>query len=210
MRYDPERHIWAPLAVAEVVALLAGCGSRWWLSGGWAVDHWLGAGTRDHADIDISTLRSGLSEVLRCLPADLIAMAARRGQLSPIGSALDDPQLHNIWVYAAHLDRWVLQINLEAGDETRWRYRRDERIALPWTRAVSVIRSVPTGSPGTQLLWKSADPRPRDHADLAAVLGRLDVSERSWLLESVRTAHPGSPWAHGTALSAEQDRNTPR
>src|SRR4029078_7200191 len=29
----------------------------WWIPGGWALDLWLGRTTRDHADLDIATLR---------------------------------------------------------------------------------------------------------------------------------------------------------
>jgi lincosamide nucleotidyltransferase A/C/D/E len=39
--------------VCELLALAESLGVRIWLDGGWAVDAWLGAQTRSHADVDI-------------------------------------------------------------------------------------------------------------------------------------------------------------
>jgi Aminoglycoside-2''-adenylyltransferase len=195
MRHDPAVDRWEPLSVQAVAELMHGCTARWWLSGGWAVDHWLGRATREHGDIDVSTLGPALPAVLRHLPGHLHAFAAVDGRLSPFASRADDPEVHNLWIQDGRTGRWVLQVNIEAGDQTAWRYRRAPRIALPWASAVQHIGGVPTGSAATQLLWKSARPRPQDDADLAAALGALPRTERRWLDEAITTAHPASPWA---------------
>ncbi|MEV4828035.1 nucleotidyltransferase domain-containing protein [Micromonospora sp. CA-248260] len=200
MRYDPQRHLWSALSVAEVHELFAGCPTRWWLSGGWAIDHWHGSPSRPHGDIDVSTLRPALPALLHALPADLRPFAARRGHLFPLADGHDATGLHNIWVYDAGRDRFVLQINLEDGAETDWRYRRDPRITLPWESAVVSVRAVPTGTPGTQLLWKSPDPRPRDEHDLDVARHLLTPAQRRWLRDAVRLAHPHSPWADDPRL----------
>jgi hypothetical protein len=194
VKHNPDRDIWEPLSVPQVASLLEHCSSRWWLSGGWAVDHWLGPTTRDHGDIDISTLRADLAGVLAVLPARLRPAAAMNGHLLPLAEHLDDTALHNIWLRDEETDRWVLQVNLEDGDQTSWRYRRDPGICLPWTSAVRVTRSVPTGTPATQLLWKSKAPRPQDEHDLDAAHSALSAGSRRWLRDAVRTAHPRSPW----------------
>jgi hypothetical protein len=196
VRYDPRRHRWAAFTVAEVRALFPGR-RGWWLSGGWAIDHRLGATSRAHGDIDISTLRPALPALLAGLPAGLRPFAARNGHLLPLAEHLDDPELHNIWVHDRGRDRFVLQINLEDGDDTVWRYRRDPRITLPWSRAVDLVRTVPTGTPATQLLWKSPAPRPCDQHDLDFSRDLLRPGDRSWLCAAIRRAHPQSPWAHG-------------
>ncbi|MGK5742717.1 nucleotidyltransferase domain-containing protein [Micromonospora sp. URMC 103] len=194
MRYDPQRHIWSALSVGEVRSLFPGCPARWWLSGGWAIDHWLETTSRHHGDIDVSTLRPALPALLDSMSARLRPFAAMNGHLLSLAEHLDDPALHNIWLRDEKRDRWVLQINLEDGDEAVWRYRRDPRITLPWSRAVAPVRGVPTGTPATQLLWKSRDPRTRDEHDLRISQGILDAEERRWLREAIRTAHPQSPW----------------
>jgi hypothetical protein len=190
---ERERFRWQPLEVATVAVMLERSDARWWLSGGRAIDHWVGRTTRAHGDIDVSTLRSNLQQLLAVLPAGLEPVAAMGGQLRPLADHVDDPALHNIWV--RDHGRWLLQLNVEDGDERCWRYRRDPRITLPWDRAVAVVRTVPTGTPATQLLWKSAAPRPRDDADCAAVRHTLSGDEREWLRGAIRTAHPDSPWA---------------
>ncbi|MEU1885057.1 hypothetical protein ABZ491_06170 [Micromonospora rifamycinica] len=201
MRYDPRRHLWAALSVAEVGASLAGCPARWWLSGGWAIAHWCGGPGRPHGDIDVSTLRPVLPTLLRALPAGLRPFAARRGHLSPLAERPDDPEVHNIWVYDTGRDRFVLQINVEDGDGSGWRYRRDPRINLPWEAAVGWVDGVPTGTPVTQLLWKSRDPCPRDEHDLDVAHRLLGPAQRRWLRAAVRRAHPHSPWSDDPRLA---------
>jgi hypothetical protein len=163
--------------------------------------------SRSHADIDISTLRSALPAVLGSLPGRLEPFAAIDGHFYPLASRLNDPGLHNIWLQDRRQGRWVLQLNIEAGDQAAWRYRRDPRIALPWDLAVRDVAAIPTGAPAAQLLWKSPRPRPQDDADLALALGMLPVAECHWLAEAIRTAHPSSPWLK-VVLGASPELNT--
>jgi hypothetical protein len=195
VRYDPSRDVWSPLSVQALASLLQRCPARWWLSGGWAIDHWVGRVSRPHGDIDISTLRPALPALLASLPVHLEPFAAMDRHLYPLALRLNDPDLHNIWLRDERHGRWVLQINIEAGDEAAWHYRRDPRIGLVWDLAVRDVGAIPTGSPAAQLLWKSPQPRPQDDADLALVLGILSVAERQWLAKAIHTAHPSSPWA---------------
>ena len=136
----------------------------------------------------------GWLALLSFLPGHLEPFAAMDGHLYPLASRLDDPGLHNIWFRDKRHGRWVLQLNIEAGDRAAWRYCRDTRIALPWDLAVCDIAGIPTGSPAVQLLWKSPQPRPQDDADLPLALALMPDAERHWLAEAIQTAHPSSPW----------------
>jgi hypothetical protein len=122
------------------------------------------------------------------------------GWFRPLAAHADDPSLRNVWVRDVSSDRWVLQINLEAGDSV-WRYRRDPRVTVPWDRAVSFVDPLPTGSLATQLLFKSRRQLPKDNADLAAAWPALSDADREWLAEAVRLAHPDSPWLVEDRLS---------
>jgi alpha-D-ribose 1-methylphosphonate 5-triphosphate synthase subunit PhnH len=44
------------------------------------------------------------------------------------------------------------------------------------------------------LLYKSKAPRPKDEADLALALPRLDNEARVWLAEAIARFEPASPW----------------
>ena len=194
MRYDPAQHHWRPLTVGAVTSLLGGSSTRWWLSGGCGLDHWLGRATREHGDIDISVLRADWRRLVAELPAGLEPLAAMSGALLPLAACVDDPALHNLWVRSADTGAFVLQINIEEGDRELWRYRRCPEITRPWAQAVSEVGRVPTVNPAVQLLWKSVRPVGKDHQDRAAILPVLNSADRQWLTEAVQLAHPHSPW----------------
>lgn len=200
VQYSPALHIWAPISVPEVQRLLAGSTGRWWLSGGQAIDHWLGRTTRPHGDIDVSVVRAEWARLIAELPSHLEPYAAIDGNLLALADWADSPRLRNIWLRDSRTDRWVLQVNIEEGDAA-WRYRRQPWIELSWHSAVRIVRGVPTGSPATQLLWKSPSPRPRDDADLDVTLPVLSSDDRAWLLQSIRLAHPSSPWLSDDRIS---------
>jgi len=202
--YDPERHHWRPLTVGAVSELLAPCTGQWWLSGGCALDHWLGRTTRPHGDIDVSVLRRDWRDLICRLPAGLEPFAAMSGRLLPLAQHADNPELHNIWVRTTGTADWVLQVNIEVGDRDRWRYRRRPAISRPWAQAVADVHGVPTVNPAVQLLWKSMRPEATDDADLAVTAPDLSEADRRWLDGAIRLAHPQSPWA-SRSISATTD-----
>lgn len=191
-RYDPAVDRWASLSVEAVGRVLRGTSARAWLSGGAALDHRLGRATRQHGDVDVSVLDADWPCFVGDLPRALEPWWAIDGVLERVvePSAVRSP---NVWCRTVGGD-WAVQVNLEAGDASEWRYRRDPSVRLPWDRAVTDVGGVPTVSAAVQLLWKSARPEPKDDADRAAVLGTLTPSEREWLVETVARVHPDSPW----------------
>ena len=60
---------WEPLPPRVIAELLGPSSARWWLSGGVALDHWLGTNTREHDNIDVSTTIADLPQVVQDLPA---------------------------------------------------------------------------------------------------------------------------------------------
>ena len=49
-------------------------------------------------------------------------------------------------------------------------------------------------NPEIVLAYKAKHARPKDDADLAAVLPRLDDRQRGWLRDTVAQIHPGHRW----------------
>ena len=186
---------WAPLSVDDLTALFGELDARWWLSGGVALEHWLGRPIREQANIDISTLPGDVSTIIGALPAHLHAWAVLEDGLVAYGEVPADADLQAIGVHDPERGVWVLQINVEDGTAERWLYRRDPRLGLPWEEAVLDVKGVPTGAPGIQLLWKTLRPRPQDEVDRAAVLPALTDEQRARLERDTLSIHPHSTWA---------------
>jgi hypothetical protein len=185
--------VWEPYDVDTVARLLRATDFVWWLSGGCALDLFVGRHTRAHGDIDISIRRDQLPRVTEQLAAHLELQIARDGRLFPLTGRGDD-SVHGLWAREVGGGPWRLQINLEpcAGDE--WTYRRDGRVHRPLDAVIQHRAGVPCVNPAVQLLWKARDHAPKDEIDLANVLPLLALDERAWLARAITTAHPESPW----------------
>ncbi|WP_062387645.1 hypothetical protein [Demequina iriomotensis] len=185
---------WAALDADAVAELLAPGGARWWLSGGAALDRWLGAPVRVRENIDVSTLPGDLDALLDALPATCSAWVPDGDGVMPIAQAEDDADLQPVLIRDDATGAWVLRVNVEDGAPRAWVYRRDARLQLPWERAVLDIGGIPTGAPEVQLVWKCFSPRPEDDADKDAVLPRLSEEARAWWERALLTVHPHSSW----------------
>lgn len=189
---------WEPFAVETVVAFMGPTDVLWWLSGGVALDRFVGRVTRAHGDIDVSVRRGDLPRLAKRLAARLDLKIARGGQLFDLDPDLDtsepDESVHGLWARLPDGGPWRVQINLEPCDGDDWVYRRDPSVRRPLTEVVEDRDGIACVNPAVQLLWKAADPRPQDELDLAIVLPLLAAPEVAWLGAAIRIAHPGSPW----------------
>jgi hypothetical protein len=59
---------WDPWHPDDVAAQLAGVSANWCVAGGWALDLWLGRGTRNHHDLEIAIPRPDFAAVRVALP----------------------------------------------------------------------------------------------------------------------------------------------
>ena len=184
---------WRPYPVDHVVELMGGITDEWWLSGGEALDRFVGHRTRDHGDVDVSIPTAHVDAVTERLATSFDVRIASRGHLYPLAAARDVEPRHNLWV--RELDGpWRLQVNLEPCDTTTWTYRRDDRITRPRADAIVTLDGVPCAAPAVQLLWKAKAPIEKDERDRTVVLPLLPEHERRWLTDAIALAHPSSPW----------------
>ncbi|MGW4465324.1 nucleotidyltransferase domain-containing protein [Micromonospora sp. NPDC004704] len=167
---------WAPLSPAEVATLLDGSGVRWWVVGGRAAR--VGAPARRHSDTDVALRRSDLPR-LRDHLADWHLWQAHEGGLHPLLPGTDLPaDREQLWLRRNADHPWVADLLLQAGDE-EWIFKKDNRVRLPWSRALHRVDGVPHLRPEVALLHKAHLDRPKDRADLAAAM--LAPDARAWL-----------------------------
>ncbi len=188
---------WAPLSAEAVAAMLAPSDARWWLSGGAALDRWVGVPIRPRENIDVSVVPGDLRALVAVLPAARSAWIAAGDAmlaLEDAEDAEDDADLQPVLIWDDDARAWVLRVNVEDGAPRAWVYRRDARLQLPWDRAVLDLDGVPTGAPEVQLVWKCFSPRPEDDADKEAVLPLLSDEARAWWERALLTVHPHSSW----------------
>ncbi len=192
---------WDPLSPEEGATLLSSLAVPWWISGGWALDLYLGRQTRAHADLDIQFLRHD-QQAVRAAFAGWDVQAALpqpRSEDWPFrpweqGEELD-PRIHDIWCRPGAGAPWRVQLMLadSAGDE--WLFRRDPRIR----RHVATIGcwsedGLPYLAPEIQLLYKAKAPRAKDESDFAQVAPHLTLERRQWLHASLAAVQPGHQW----------------
>ncbi len=174
---------WEPLPILKATALFAGAPFRWWVSGGHALELHLGHSWRDHADTDVSIVRDDAPLLLSVLEGWDVHVAAA-GVLTPWdGSKLIASQSHNnLWCRADPTSPWRLDVTISDGDDAEWIYRRAPTIRRPWIQAVLTTEDgLPYLSPVLQLLFKSKNPRPKDHVDADVVISTLSTAERNEL-----------------------------
>lgn len=124
-------------------------------------------------------------------------------RLRPWCGELLDPAINDVWGRTSATGSWRMQIMLNDGDYAEWIYRRDRTIRLPVHAAIRrTTTGIPYLAPQVQLLFKAKDPRPKDYADAALVIPRLDPDERSWLRRMLARSHSGHPWI--AELTADQ------
>lgn len=187
----------AALCAAALGAAVTDGAPRWWLSGGAALDRFVGAPIRDRENIDVSTIPAHLASVIAGLPAGLSAWVWQDDDEPLIAWAEADPasDIQRVLVRDDARGVWVLRINVEDGAARAWMYRRDPRLQVPWDAAVINRDGIPTGAPEIQLVWKALRPRPEDDVDKDAVLPRLSPEAVTFFETALLRIHPHSTWS---------------
>lgn len=186
---------WAPLSPAAVAELLAASPVRWWLSGGVALDRWLGEPIRPRRNIDVSVVLADLPQLVAAIPAGYDAWAVRDEALVPFAEVSVEDEVQPVLVRDLASGKWVLRVNVEDGAPRAWVYKRDPRLNLAWDRAVLDLDGIPTGAPEVQLVWKALRPRPEDDIDKDAIVPKLSDEARAWYERCILSIHPHSSWS---------------
>jgi hypothetical protein len=184
---EPERLETLPEVFAEL-------DRPWWIAGGWAIDLAIGRETRHHDDVDVALLADD-QDALRTALRGWDLHVAQDGELTPWrrGDRIALPRFQ-LWGRRSGVAPWSIEILFESHDRNDWIFRRDPRIVRPVSTFGQLVGGFDVVSPEIQLLYKAKDPRPKDDADLTAVLPLLDESARAWLADAIDTVHPAHRW----------------
>lgn len=190
---------WQALSIDEVQKLFKGSQKDFWISGGWAIDLFLGKQTRPHDDLDISISRADQTYFQKILQGwDLRAS-------DPPGSGILRPWLereilekpvYNIWARKASDSHWCLELMLCDFENDEWVYRRNKKIRGPiaefsWVNSegLKII------SPEIQLLYKSRGSRDKDLMDLKNCLQLFSQTQKDRLKSLILAdSGPTHPW----------------
>lgn len=192
-----------PEPVARVAAIMSTFRARWSLCGGWAVDAWLGAQSRDHHDVDITVFHDKQRTLFDHLVGwQLIAHDPNvPGDTQNLwdGRRLDLPA----HIHARADDGFNLEVLLNERSGSDWVLSRKPSITLPLSQgARQSAWGLPTLVPAAILFYKATayfgDPdvkeRPHDELDFLALLPQLTAQQHFWLWGAISLIHPGHPW----------------
>jgi hypothetical protein len=131
-----------------------------------------GRQVRAHGDIDVLVLRQDQAAVQRALPGWDWHAADPPGTWRP-GEGLPGG-VHDIWCRPGPGESWRVQVMLDESDGADWVCRPDSRVPRPVSGLGLVTADgVPYLAPEVQLFYMAKSPRPKDEADIAAVLPLL-------------------------------------
>jgi hypothetical protein len=195
--FDPDVSKWDAWRPEQVQQLLADVDAPWYVAARWAIELFLGEHRREHEDLEIAVPRERLREVLDALVGFEFFAAGVPGpqRVTPLAHAGALDTYHQIWVREPATGLWRLDVFHEPSARDTWICRRDERIRLSYDEVIeSTADGIPYGRPEIVLLFKAKHARPKDDADLSAVLPHLDAERRRWLSDALKLVHPGHRW----------------
>jgi hypothetical protein len=173
----------------------------WFVAGGWALDLFAGAQSREHKDVDLAIWRDDQQELRRFL-GQWSLFKAVSGQLVPWAQdeALEKP-VHEVHT---HLGERRLEFLLNDHQNGMWLYRRNQAVSLPRESFGRVsAKGVPYLAPEVVLLYKAKATRTVDELDFTKTLPRLDPAAACWLADAIGACYPGHHWLARMQVSGD-------
>jgi hypothetical protein len=188
-RADEAWDAWTPARAAEEIGSTE---VPWCVTGGWAIEMFVGRPFRSHGDLEVAIPSARWPEFRACVP-ELEFFVAGSGRLFPVeGPALEEH--HQTWG-RDRLGRFRIDVFREPHDEMTWICRRDSSIRRPY--ADLICRSdegIPFMAAEVVLLFKAKHDLPKDRQDLHEALARMDQQSIAWLAGALSVVHPRHDW----------------
>lgn len=178
-----------------VYEIMRGFDRPWAIAGGWAIDLFLGTGTREHADVEIALYRQDQSAIRSHLHDWSFTKVQNGAVLSWERNECLSLPIHEIY---AERGNETIEILFNECDHAYWMYRRDHRIKREFDKAILFTdQGIPYLSPEIVLLFKSKTPRPKDELDFQHGYGSMSLEQREWLQGSLKVIYKSHPWMDG-------------
>ncbi len=185
---------WLSLEPAAAAPLFFALDASWWVTGGWALDLFLGR-TREHHDLDLAMLRREQDEVRAHLAAwDL--HIHHDDTLTPWAPGTRLPHDRQVvWGRTATYLPWQVELYFENAESDHWVFIPDDRVRLPLLAfGLETPDGLPYVRPEVVLLHRAGRRSDSDDADLTAVAERLTGTGKTWLRDALELVHPGHRW----------------
>jgi len=205
--FEPDLDAWDAWHPEEIARRLTGVSIPWYVAGGWAIDLFLGHERRAHDDLEIAVPHDRFGEIATALP-DLDFFIVGSGTAWPLEQPGDIFETHHqTWGRDPASGKWRLDIFREPSDGEDWICRRDASIRLPYDQLIArTTDGILYGRPEIILLFKAKGSRPKDEADFAAALPRIDAPARHWLRDALALIHPEHHWIAMLDKDSGEDR----
>jgi hypothetical protein len=189
-----------PLGPEEIQSLLSGAPFQWWITGGWALDLFMGQQSRSHFDTDVAVLRKDQAAVRTYLEGWDFEYAVP-GRSNPVvfnswraGEILEF-NIHGSWAREKRDGPWRFEFLLHESDEGIWSFRYCREVRHPLDQiGASTLGGIPYLRPEIALLYKAARMRQVDDDDFRRVLPRLADVQKAQLARDVILLNPQHPW----------------
>jgi len=170
---------------------------EWYVSGGWALDLFLGKVERLHQDVDVIVPRRSQLDLQKHLLErgwKFVTPFEKRHEIWPPHMRLELPR-HQVHAYRGEEFIDFLLTDMEGV----WRYRREplvlrsrEKMSLKTADGIFYL------APELVLLFKSKNTgnheRPKDQGDFEKTIPHLEPERRAWLYWALMATSPDHPW----------------
>ncbi len=179
---------------ASVAAIMEPVGVWWAVAGGWAIDLWLGEQTRDHHDVEVVVRRPDQRIVHAALSPgrELFALDPPGDGWRPWnGVPIDAPAFQ----LQARSPSGEFDLFTETVDDTRWYFRRDQRISAGSDGVIVPSASgIPIVRPEIQLLYMAGSNEPKNEHDFETARTHLTPEAARWLTHALTITLPAHRW----------------
>ena len=173
---------------------------QWWITGGWALDLFLGKQTRTHLDTDVAIARHDQMVAQHYLDDWDFYSTKRDGKGDIVLRQWETDEIlgqeyPGVWARESGKEIWRFELLFHEISDQTWTFRYDDSV----THSLAEIGgmspdSIPYLLPEVTLLHKAARLRRVDEQDFQRVLPMLNHTQRAQLWADLQIFEPEHPW----------------